>query len=95
MQQDIEIIAGRLQRFVDRFKPFMAEGGLLSAMEARRLVDELDRSAVELRNAGRRVGELMRLVMEAGADAPPPIPRAPLRVVEGGAADRPPGPEAA
>ena len=56
-------------------------GGALTALEARSIVGELDRSITEARATGRRVSELLTLIVTLGGDGPPPAARAPLRVI--------------
>ena len=81
MQQDIDAIADRLERLRRRLVPKQIAGGALTALEARSIVGELDRSITEARATGRRVSELLTLIVTLGGDGPPPAARAPLRVI--------------
>jgi hypothetical protein len=84
MKADLDRIADRLARAARELGPMQVAGGRLDAVAVRRLVGVLEMSAAEARLAGRRVQELLRMIVAHGEEPPPAPPRPRLRAIRGG-----------
>jgi hypothetical protein len=89
MKADLDRIADQLARQARELAPMQVAGGRLDALAVRRLVGVLEMTSAQARMAGRRVQELLRLIVAHGEEPPPAPPRPTaknggLRLVEGG-----------
>ena len=81
MRQELDAIAGKIEVVRLALRPMQIAGGRLTPLEARRLVAALDTAAAESRMAGRRVQEMLTIIVAHGEAAPAAPPRQALRLV--------------
>ena len=79
---ELSLIASRLDRVKRLLAPMRADGGTLTALEARRTVLAIDQPMVELRDCAWRVCEMLDLISAHFDDILSPAPRPALRVVQ-------------